>query len=775
MATTTISRANCFEQYARLGWNVGSANLRWIPATETKAGYKLLQPHSKFDDTLPKTLRADASAFIVYTGEQSNVCVIDLDDLEKAEQRHLETLMVDCNAVQRTRKGRHSFYTWDERIRTTGKDASKVDTRGSGGCILCYPTVYWIPDVGVVEYTWERFPSDSEVIGACPEPVIAYLATLGLVKVQKEIDTTSTIDIDDALSVGSMTASIKTTGTSQGADLAAIIQLLDPTKRNGYDDWLRIGFICFNEGIGIEPWIEFSRSSPKYRAGECEAKWATFHKSNLTQATLWKWLKEDNPAAFAQYARTRSDVWALIGQNNHNDAAKLFYNMNPDKYMWCYATGWYALLPSNVWNNTLERPHGLLVDVMRTLQGLAVDARACLRSDDEQYAKKSAAIRTFYMQVGSAPFAEGVIKCLSAYYELADIHLAIDEQRHLLAFSDKVVDLRDGRARLIQPGDMIMTTTGYPYPSTSSSVDRGRLEAFLWSVWEDRDMIEYVLLTLAYSLSGTKHLEEFYSWNGIGRNGKGALADLVKATFGHYYYSMDPSVLTKPSEGKDRPQPALLECKSKRIVVVTEPEAEETSGRLQVDLIKRLTGNDGIDVRTLHQKTITHYVPSYTLVIQSNTIPTPSKPCAAFNSRHRVIPFPFKFVAEPAAAHHRLINPMLKTEILEWRDAFVLLLLEKRAGLVGLRSLARPVAVLECTAAYEDDNNPTKAWLTERCVLSGDDKDRIKAGILYGHYTDDNPVKPLSERRFSDMMALNNIVKKRVKGISFYCGISMKS
>ncbi len=74
-------------------------------------------------------------------------------------------------------------------------------------------------------------------------------------------------------------------------------------------------------------------------------------------------------------------------------------------------------------------------------------------------------------------------------------------------------------------------------------------------------------------------------------------------------------------------------------MVVTEPEADETTGRLQVDLIKRLTGNDGIDVRTLNQKTITHY------------------------------------------------------------------------------------------------------------VLSGDDKGRIKAGVLYGHYTDDNPVKPLLGRR----------------------------
>jgi hypothetical protein len=59
-------------------------------------------------------------------------------------------------------------------------------------------------------------------------------------------------------------------------------------------------------------------------------------------------------------------------------------------------------------------------------------------------------------------------------------------------------------------------------------------------------------------------------------------------------------------------------------------------------------------------------------------------------------------------------------------------------------------------------------------VLSGDDKERIKAGVLYGHYTDDNQVKPLSERRFSDMMALNNIVKKRITGVAFYCGIRMK-
>ncbi len=83
-------------------------------------------------------------------------------------------------------------------------------------------------------------------------------------------------------------------------------------------------------------------------------------------------------------------------------------------------------------------------------------------------------------------------------------------------------------------------------------------------------------------------------------------------------------------------------------------------------------------------------------------------------------------------------------------------------------------AVLECTAAYEDDNNPTKAWLSENFVLTDDDKDWIKPSDMYGYYMDDTPVKPLSERRFSDMMALNNIVKRKIGGFYYYFGIRKK-
>jgi len=65
-----------------------------------------------------------------------------------------------------------------------------------------------------------------------------------------------------------------------------------------YESWVQMGMICFNEGADVSTWTEASKRSDKYRDGDCEAKWKTFHKGSLTIATLWKWLQEDNPEVY---------------------------------------------------------------------------------------------------------------------------------------------------------------------------------------------------------------------------------------------------------------------------------------------------------------------------------------------------------------------------------------------------------------------------------------------------------------------------------------------
>lgn len=47
-----------------------------------------------------------------------------------------------------------------------------------------------------------------------------------------------------------------------------------------YQDWITVGMALKHEGLSLNDWKKWSRSSPKYREGECEAKWRSFSESN---------------------------------------------------------------------------------------------------------------------------------------------------------------------------------------------------------------------------------------------------------------------------------------------------------------------------------------------------------------------------------------------------------------------------------------------------------------------------------------------------------------
>lgn len=107
---------------------------------------------------------------------------------------------------------------------------------------------------------------------------------------------------------------------------------LDPDASN--DEWVRIGMALHHQGRGsgewLQAWDEWSAQSDKYKDGECEKRWASFHGSSLTLATLIKQtgvtVRQQQPSTLDVY-RARiaaaTDVFALeaIGTEAAQDRA----------------------------------------------------------------------------------------------------------------------------------------------------------------------------------------------------------------------------------------------------------------------------------------------------------------------------------------------------------------------------------------------------------------------------------------------------------------------
>ena len=570
--------------------------------------------------------------------------------------------------------------------------------------------------------------------------------------------------------------------------LLEVIGGLSQLRFDYYPHWLRLGFVLYNENFSLEEFIELSKKSKHYHEHSSprwiKEKWCHFRKSRLNQSTLWKWLSEDDPELYHELVARRKDFWQLMTCMSHAEVAQFFYNMKTDAYTYHEQCGWYQLGNNNRWELYERVPSMLKSDIWNTLKKVAKehlqaipepegDSEEELAESQKQYKAKVKAIWKFVSAVGTSGFVDGVITFLPSMYKDDDLVKKMDEQRHLLAFQDKVLDLTTMVARDIEPMDYICINTDYCYPEKRYPEAREELIDTLRSIFETAEEIEqfpnslgqmtrYALEHIATCLSGNNKYERFYIWTGKGGNGKGVLSELVKRCMGQYYHPIPHSVITKQNDKKDAPNPPLAKGKGKRFVQFSEPEAED---KFQVGTVKELTGGDEISVRDMYKSNII-YKPQWSLYGQTNNIPKLNRADGGAGRRIRVIPFVYSFVADPTEPFHKAINLDLKEKIVkssEWRGEFMWLLIEaysriKESGLI------EPEKVLEASKEYMEDNNPVGAWLKSNYTIGLDANDNrwwISSSDLLKKYQDDTHHQ-ISAERFKGGMTLCDMEQKKV-------------
>jgi hypothetical protein len=348
--------------------------------------------------------------------------------------------------------------------------------------------------------------------------------------------------------------------------LTKVLMGLDYKKHSTYEDWIKIGMVCFNENLPLSVWDAFSKQDKvKYKKGECAEKYRTFTKGKLTQATLWKWLKEDNIALFKELCPLRTDYWTLIGNYNHAETARYFYNVKPDAYAFHESLGWFQLLPSGAWKHYQKVPSGLMTDIWLTLKKVNKEHWDLLDPANEADKDKIKMCGAFAKQIGVKGFVDGVVAFLPSNYNDDKLDKKMDESRNLFAFQNKVVDLeKNNEVRDIRPEDYVCLHTGYDYPAKSNPEVRKEIRQLLFSIWENWEVVDYVIAVIALQLHGKKKYEEFYVWTGRGGNGKGVITELVKRSLGDYFHSIPHDCITKRSDKKDAPNPPMAKAKGKR-------------------------------------------------------------------------------------------------------------------------------------------------------------------------------------------------------------------
>jgi P4 family phage/plasmid primase-like protien len=556
-----------------------------------------------------------------------------------------------------------------------------------------------------------------------------------------------------------------------------------------YPDWIRMGWVLFNEGIPLEKYIELSKKSKHFKKGQSEEwitdKWGGFKKTLLSQATLWRWLAEDDWEVYYELSEGRKDFWNVLRTLSHAEVAQFYYNQKPDSYLFHESLKWFESQPTGAWKNYEKHPCGLKGDIWGTLKKIAKEHFSRLMADKDandeeeakQFKKKMKALETFGKAVGTSGFVDGVIQYLENFYKDDFLHKKMDENRDLFAFTDGVLDLSalpEVVFRKTEPEDYINLTCGYKRPPPSNPVIKQKVLMTFRSCFETdaeiaenpegmSDVTRAVLQSLSTCLTGKNKFERFYVWTGKGGNGKGMITELLKRVLGDYFKVLPPEVLTKPKTDNDFKCPALAAARGARLLSATEAEAED---RLQVSIIKQLSGGeDEISARALHKNPIP-YIPQFKIFLQTNNIPQMNRADGGIQRRLRIFNFPFQFVANPLDSTHKAIDIELKEKVIkspEWRDELLWLLIESYADVCAAGRLLEPVSVLEASQEYMDENNPVKTWLNQTYVFNLNKNDRrwwVNSTDLKNQYTMETNHK-ISPEKFKSYLTLCGCVVEK--------------
>ncbi len=334
-----------------------------------------------------------------------------------------------------------------------------------------------------------------------------------------------------------------------------------------------------------------------------------------------------------------------------------------------------------------------------------------------------------------------------------------ETSKHLIGFENGVIDINTKQFRKGEPEDYISVTTGYKfYFENSDKIER--CHNIIKSLWKNDEQTTYFIKKIAYTLTGNKTKQEVNIHTGLGSNGKSLIFDALRNTFGGYYATMTPDYFTAYEKGQGRANGELANTKSKRIVVVSEPDNNSV---FQVSKLKSISGNETISARHLFKSEI-YFRPQFTIHILANDIPNLSNPDGGIQRRLKIIDYPFIFCNHSdyfESEHTKLADHNLDTEMKDLKMALFHLLLNYYDP-----NYEEINEVKEAVNDYMKENNPVKEWLESNFIKNtGNIDDKISCKELFQMFSDET-AKKLSIRIFSTRVQQCGVsATKKTEGI----------
>ena len=570
------------------------------------------------------------------------------------------------------------------------------------------------------------------------------------------------------------------------------ISCLHTDRAKSYKTWLDVGF-CLNnlhnkDNTLLIEWIKFSKLAKEYEdtaADACKDKWEEMNGNEiLLIPSLKMWAKQDSEKKknekiqkyhedvknsnnqellIAHFNKinnekteyelaTKDETWKHIMkacQNNKGtswDVAKIIYAMFKDFYI-CVSVEkckWYY------YNESLHRwimdDKGIMLkskistDLYREFlqkkndlshkASIQTDPSECKEQDDAQKINK------VMLRLKETAFKSNLMtECCEIFYDKdRAFNEKLDSYNYLLGFNNGVYDLRHDEFRKGRPEDFISKSNNIDFlPYDSNNEEIIEIHNFYKKIFVLKNVRDYVLVRSASFLSGSTKDESFDIYSGKGGNGKSKHMELMEAVFGDYAVKLPIQLLTAKRAASNAATPELARTKGARLCSMQEPD---TATKINVGLMKELTGGDKIQARALYGDPI-EFKPQFKMVLSCNDKPELPPNDEGTWRRVRNTEFISKFTHPENIYPDKILDFKIDQDLSEkfenWAEPFMSILIHyhKIWKTDGLRE---PDEILEYTSEYREKNNHFRDFINEKIDYDPNNSSGLSIDRIFESY-----------------------------------------
>jgi putative DNA primase/helicase len=341
----------------------------------------------------------------------------------------------------------------------------------------------------------------------------------------------------------------------------------------------------------------------------------------------------------------------------------------------------------------------------------------------------------------------------------------LNHDHRVLNLKNGIFDLMTAELIPHDPDRMMTRTMGVSYDPQATCP---RFESFMSKVLPDEAMRAYVQRALGYSLLGDADQRSLFLVCGPSGTGKSTLMAIMEMVFGDYGLAAPSGTLRANYKEQSGPSLDLHMLRGRRFVSTSETN-EHTA--YNEDLIKRLTGRDTIQSRSLYES-FQAWSPVCTLWLATNHPPKFSSDDDALWRRVKILPFNTVLLGEGEVADYA--HNVLRDER---NGIFTWLIAGLRQYLI--HGLGEPEEVQQAARETRLQTDSVARYVEDQVadgILVQDQTCRIRSSELYQMYSmwaRTMGERPLGNRRFSNRIQVGfpELELIRVQGNYFWTGL----